>query len=176
MWKIQKTVKKGKYLYAVVPEHPAAIKYGYVLMHRVVMENFLGRLLFPGEVVHHKDGNGHNNDISNLEVMSSTSHAVLHKTTGQKFCSIKCPACGRLFERAHNQTHLVKGGKFTACSDSCRGKFSSEMQYTGLTPKVNLAISENIQSIYNRMEGNSEETDNTGSVETKRQTPETVKL
>ncbi len=176
MWKIRKVVKKGKYLYAVVPEHPTATKYGYVLLHRVVVENFLERLLIPGEVVHHKDGNGHNNDICNLEVTDPTRHAILHNATGRKFCSVKCPACGLVFERVHSQTHLSKGGKFTACSQVCRGKFSSEMQYTGLTHKVNLAISENIQSIYKKMRDNPEETDNTGSVETKRQTPETVKL
>ena len=35
------------------------------------MENHLGRLLNSDEVVHHKDHNKFNNDISNLEVMTS---------------------------------------------------------------------------------------------------------
>ena len=57
MWDIRRIIKKGDYLYAVVPEHPKAIKFGYVLLHRVIMENYLGRLLEDDEVVHHCDFN-----------------------------------------------------------------------------------------------------------------------
>lgn len=35
-------------------------------LHRFVMEEHLGRNLYPGEAVYHKDGDGWNNDISNL--------------------------------------------------------------------------------------------------------------
>jgi hypothetical protein len=43
----------------------------FVAEHRYVMEQSLGRQLYPEETVHHKDGNGHNNQISNLELWSS---------------------------------------------------------------------------------------------------------
>lgn len=39
--------------------------------HRKVAEQILGRKLRPGEVVHHKDGDKHNNDPSNLMIFSS---------------------------------------------------------------------------------------------------------
>jgi len=55
-WKIEKIVSKGDYNYAVVKNHPNATKYGYVLHHRIVMENHLGRLLNSNEVVHHING------------------------------------------------------------------------------------------------------------------------
>jgi len=55
MWNIKKVISKGDYLYALVPEHPNATKNGYVLMHRIVMENHLGRILNKDEVVHHLD-------------------------------------------------------------------------------------------------------------------------
>ena len=45
VWKIRRIVSKGDYNYAVVPEHPNKTKFGYVLEHRIVMENHLGRLL-----------------------------------------------------------------------------------------------------------------------------------
>ena len=42
------------------------------------MENHLGRLLDENEIVHHKDGNKKNNDVSNLEVMTASEHASCH--------------------------------------------------------------------------------------------------
>lgn len=49
--------------------------------HRVVAEQILGRKLNPGilgEVVHHIDGNRHNNAPENLQVMTQSEHALLH--------------------------------------------------------------------------------------------------
>jgi len=46
--------------------------------HRVVMEKHLGRRLDPWELVHHKDGNTKNNDISNLEIKDWGIHTVDH--------------------------------------------------------------------------------------------------
>jgi hypothetical protein len=46
--------------------------------HRVVAEQMLGRPLKPGEIVHHIDGNKHNNDPSNLQVMTQSEHIREH--------------------------------------------------------------------------------------------------
>lgn len=46
--------------------------------HRVVAEQILGRPLTPGEIVHHIDGNKHNNHPSNLRVMTQADHLRLH--------------------------------------------------------------------------------------------------
>lgn len=40
----------------------------WILEHRLVMEQQLGRPLKKGEGVHHKDGNRQNNDPANLEL------------------------------------------------------------------------------------------------------------
>lgn len=48
--------------------------------HRLVMESVIGRKLVRSEHVHHKDGNKQNNDISNLEILSSSQHAKEHHT------------------------------------------------------------------------------------------------
>lgn len=47
--------------------------------HRIEAEKMLGRKLLPSEIVHHKDHNKHNNDHSNLEVMTRTQHINVHR-------------------------------------------------------------------------------------------------
>jgi hypothetical protein len=119
MWQIEKIVKKGDYLYAVVKEHPKAIKYGYVLHHRVVMENHLGRLLRDDEIVHHKDENKHNNQIENLEVMDAGDHARFHSTTGRACKELTCAHCGKVFIREVRQ---IKGKGL--CSRRCNALYN----------------------------------------------------
>lgn len=47
--------------------------------HRVVAEQMLARALRKGEIVHHKDGNKHNNAPENLEVMTQSEHIAEHR-------------------------------------------------------------------------------------------------
>lgn len=53
-----------------------------VFEHRLVMEKHLGRKLLPSEVIHHKDGNGLNNALENLEVMEQSEHQNEHLMDG----------------------------------------------------------------------------------------------
>jgi len=46
--------------------------------HRVVAEQMLGRPLMLGEIVHHIDGDKHNNDPLNLQVMTQDDHMREH--------------------------------------------------------------------------------------------------
>ncbi len=122
LFNIIKPIKKGDYVYALVPDHPNATKSGYVLMHRVVMENHLNRLLDKDEIIHHKDENKKNNDISNLEITDIASHARLHNYKGRKF-KAKCSYCEEWFECPCNQRPEIKGQKLKFCSRSCNGKY-----------------------------------------------------
>jgi len=45
-----------------------------IRQHRYVMEQHLKRKLLKNEHVHHKDGNGLNNDINNLELLTNSEH------------------------------------------------------------------------------------------------------
>lgn len=60
------------------PDHPNAGMGGYIFEHRYVMSKHLGRPLTEDEVVHHKDENRLNNDITNLEIMSRSEHNQHH--------------------------------------------------------------------------------------------------
>ena len=78
-----KDTRKGFSLergYAVIwnPTHPLARKNGYVLEHRIVMSEHLGRLLRSDEFVHHKNGNRLDNRIENLELSNIRTHPALH--------------------------------------------------------------------------------------------------
>lgn len=48
-------------------------------VHVVLMEQHIGRKLNGDEVVHHIDHNRHNNDISNLRLMTRAEHTRLHR-------------------------------------------------------------------------------------------------
>lgn len=52
--------------------------------HRRVMEAYLGRILNRNEIVHHIDGNKHNNSVENLIVVTQSEHCKLHKFGGKK--------------------------------------------------------------------------------------------
>ena len=62
---------KGRYKAVLVPDHPDASAQGYMLEHRLVMEQKIGRRLRKGEVVHHVNGNGMDNRPDNLELFAS---------------------------------------------------------------------------------------------------------
>lgn len=71
------------------PTHPFCNSDGYVFEHRLVAEKYLltddnsviidgVRYLKPEYIVHHKDENRKNNDVSNLEVMLKGIHSSYH--------------------------------------------------------------------------------------------------
>lgn len=82
-WKGGVKVVRG-YSYARTPGHPHASKHGsYVAVHRLVMEQTLGRYLLPSEVVDHIDGNTQNNDPSNLRVFASNGEHLAATLKGR---------------------------------------------------------------------------------------------
>lgn len=74
------TSKKTGRVRIYYPEHPNSDAVGYLLYHRVLIENKLKRYLEDWELVHHKDGNPSNNKLSNLELTDSKGHGWRHRT------------------------------------------------------------------------------------------------
>lgn len=96
-WKGGRTIKSDGYIYALAGWHPLSTRTGYVLEHRLVMEQHLlqndpaspflvymkGHLVLSPEYdVHHKDRDRANNEVSNLECLTPSEHARLHAREG----------------------------------------------------------------------------------------------
>jgi len=74
------------------PGHSTAGKTGYIMEHRYLMEQHLGRLLTAQEVVHHKNGKKDDNTIKNLVLCDKAQHDSRPKERKPRV--IKCPHCG----------------------------------------------------------------------------------
>lgn len=62
---------KSGYIRVLRPGHPMAGSGGYVLEHRLVMAEHLGRELLNSETVHHRNGIRDDNRLENLELWAS---------------------------------------------------------------------------------------------------------
>jgi hypothetical protein len=98
-WKGGKILLKSGYIGIYCPEHPTLLdknkkreaksngnyyrKAKYMLEHRLVMEQKLGRYLLPSEVVHHIDNNKTNNHPDNLELFESNGEHLRETLKGQ---------------------------------------------------------------------------------------------
>lgn len=67
-WRGGRTRHKRGYIMVWAPDHPRTGNGTYVFEHVLVMEETLGRLLLPGENVHHLNGVKDDNRPENLEL------------------------------------------------------------------------------------------------------------
>lgn len=80
-WK-GKDKKRPKYIKCPDEFLKMAYKTGFVLVHRLKVAMKLGRCLKTHEVVHHIDGNRHNNRITNLALFNSQSEHASFEQSG----------------------------------------------------------------------------------------------
>ena len=126
MYQIKSICKGGGYMYCRTnPIHPKANSKGLYPLHRVLMENKIGRNLLTTEHVHHKDENKYNNHIDNLELLTVSDHAKLHRPVLASI-NIQCK-CGTYFEEKPHivRRKLKKNKTGLYCSRYCAGKYAN---------------------------------------------------
>ena len=81
-WRGGRHITKDRYIKILKKDHPRADCYGYVLRSHVIVEEKIGRLLKPEEIVHHINRDRTDDRPENLEVLENRSaHLKLHWKT-----------------------------------------------------------------------------------------------
>lgn len=71
----KRQINNNGYVLVYAPENPTSTVNGFVLEHRLVMAEHLGRPLQRWEQVHHKNGVRHDNRLENLELWDTQQPA-----------------------------------------------------------------------------------------------------
>jgi len=88
-WKGGKIKHKSGYILIRALDHPNATNRGYIMEHRLIMEKYLGRLLKPTELIHHKNGDPSDNRIENLEIVTKKQHSRNHFDAVKEVAKLK---------------------------------------------------------------------------------------
>lgn len=94
--------QKG-YILLYRPKHPMSQRSGYVMEHRLVMAEHLGRNLRADEIVHHKNEAKDDNRLENLELMDKSEHDRKPKKK-----EVVCPSCGHQFRMDPHAPRAIK--------------------------------------------------------------------
>lgn len=101
-----------------------------VFLHRVVMEEHLGRKLAADEIVHHRNEDPSDNRLENLEVMTWSAHVKHHhKRTPMMECV--CVGCRKVMVRPEREERRrLKNGKAGPfCGKSCAARVTTQTRW-----------------------------------------------
>lgn len=99
---------RGKYCY----EHV----YVYWKYHKIIPEK--------NQIIHHLDGNKHNNNINNLILLTVQDHNKLH-SSGRKMVRLICPNCGNIFDIERRKSYIILPLTNSFCCKKCADQFQS---------------------------------------------------
>lgn len=95
------------YIKIWMPDDPRSTKEGYILEHRLIMSEAIGRPLEDFEDVHHINKVKNDNRIENLLLLTRSEHTILHEKNKDHNQSLKkinkCiyPGCDTLIKNKH---------------------------------------------------------------------------
>lgn len=78
-WKGGRRIDSDGYVRVYAPDHFVIRRGSYHLEHRMIMERYLGRPLWPQECVHHKNHDRQDNRLENLEIVERSTHSKHHR-------------------------------------------------------------------------------------------------
>lgn len=121
---IKTRVRGDGYVIASCPGHPNGWmnngrRTAEITLHRLVVENELGRYLETHEVVHHLDENRQNNHPDNLELTDESGHWATHHPPREPPLLV-CGYCGDEFRPPPQKREPQKYSKRKYCSAVCR--------------------------------------------------------
>lgn len=120
-------MKQGKYNLIKAPVgFPNKTKRKYVADHHVIYWKHYGIAPKKGEVIHHINNNGRDNNIKNLLLLSAKDHNILHSKERKKDkVKIKCIGCKKICFISHkNYRNNKKRNKYGFfCNLKCSGKY-----------------------------------------------------
>lgn len=122
-------MRSGDYILVIAPENFIGTKYRnrYCYEHHLNYWKEYGVVPNKDEIIHHIDGDKHNNFPENLSLKLRSSHSTEHGLSiGRTMVELCCPSCGKIFIREKRQTYLNKNkSTYSCCSLICSGKFAN---------------------------------------------------
>lgn len=134
-------MRNGEYILVKAPDWFKGKRYRnrYCYEHHLVWERETGLPIPDGCIVHHKDGDKHNNNFTNLQLMAQKSHVAMHSTKGKRMLEVRCPSCGKVF---YKEKRCYYKKRLMFCSRHCIGKMYSFRKPT--ETEIKKAEAENI--------------------------------
>jgi len=116
-------MRNGPYILQVAPNEYPGKKYRgrYAYEHHLVWWRHRGGVPGPDEVIHHLNGNKHDNRIENLEKLGRGAHAKHHGGDRHVEESVVCGHCGKGFSAIPSKlkTRRKQNAGKLFCSLSC---------------------------------------------------------
>lgn len=127
--KKERTMHSEGYVMIKRPDHPRANPWGFVYEHILVAEAH-GKVLAPGEIVHHKNGIRSDNRFENFEFMTNSEHIKHHSLARTGLADPvnfkRCRLCKEVKRRSEFSPSSNKGKP--ALNSCCRPCAAFEQQ------------------------------------------------